>query len=313
MPRRQRRRKAGQPLRRQIGLTIHRCTVSLLHTMRTLKLTLAYDGTSFHGWQVQPGHPTIQGAVMDVLRGITQDNDLALHGAGRTDAGVHALGQVAHFETEATLTPGEFLRALNSLLPAAIRVVQVEEAPPGFHARHSAVGKTYAYRIFRGNVLPPFLAPYTLHYFGPLNEEAMQQAARLFQGEHDFTTFSGNAELNDAAGDPGASPSPIRTISSSQVVREPVGSFMAPEGEAPGGDLLVYRVSGRSFLRYMVRKITGTLLDVGRGRFKQDEIPRLLALRDRSRISNMMSPHGLFLESVQYPGSQGRASSAELR
>ncbi len=123
--------------------------------MHNIKLTLAYDGTDFCGWQIQPGQPTIQGALSDALEKLTQSRP-TIYGAGRTDAGVHAAGQVASFKTESALTPEEFQRALNALLPPSIRVVASEEAAPDFHARWSAVAKTYRYRIFRGRVVPPF-------------------------------------------------------------------------------------------------------------------------------------------------------------
>lgn len=254
--------------------------------MRSIKLTLAYDGTDFRGWQAQPGLPTVQGALAEVLARITQES-VAVHGAGRTDAGVHALGQVAHFHTESKLAPEEFQRALNALLPVAIRVNAAEEVAPDFHARHSALGKTYSYRIYRGNVLPPFAARYMLHYPGPLDEDAMRQAAALFIGEHDFTTFSSNPEAGESPEGVTSAPPPIRAIWESRILRT--------------GDDLIYRVRGRSFLRYMVRKITGTLLEVGRGRLQPADIPELFAARDRSMSGPTLAPHGLFMEAVEYP------------
>ena len=148
--------------------------------MRNIKLTLAYDGTDFYGWQIQPGRATIQGAVTDVVRKITQEK-MIIHAAGRTDAGVHALGQVAHFRTQSHLTAQEFQRALNALLPSAIRTMSAEEVGPDFHARWQAQAKTYQYRIFRGRVVPPFEWRYVLHYPFPLDAASMAQAARLFE------------------------------------------------------------------------------------------------------------------------------------
>jgi tRNA pseudouridine38-40 synthase len=262
--------------------------------MRVIKLTLAYDGTDFHGWQVQPGKPTIQGAVNDVLRRITQER-ITLHGAGRTDAGVHAEGQVAHFKTSSQLAPREFQRALNALLPPAIRIVNADEAERNFHARHQAVIKTYCYRLYRGAIVPPFLWRYVLHYPYPLDEAAMCRAARVFEGEHDFTSLSAPG-VGDTEAD-GKQPSVVKTIleSSFRIARE--------EGEpngVKGGAELVYTVRGRSFLRYMVRKLVGTLLEVGRGRMSEQDIARLFELRDRSRSGPTAPPHGLTMKLVEY-------------
>ena len=156
---------------------------------RTLKLTLAYDGSPFHGWQVQPGRATIQGLLAEVIEGLTGERVLP-QGSGRTDAGVHALAQVATFQTMSEIPAANIKTVLNDRLPPAIRVLSIEEAPEGFHARHSARGKRYHYRIWRGEVVPPFLACYVTHHPYPLNEDLMQQAAALVTGEHDFTSFA---------------------------------------------------------------------------------------------------------------------------
>src|SRR5277367_1118990 len=149
--------------------------------MRTFKLTIAYDGATFHGWQIQPGLPTIQGAIAEAASKITQEK-IFVQGASRTDTGVHALGQVAHFKTQSTLAAAEFQRALNALLPPSIRIVAAEEVGPAFHARWQAQGKTYRYRIYRGQVLSPFDHRRALHYPWPLDEQAMAAAAREFEG-----------------------------------------------------------------------------------------------------------------------------------
>jgi tRNA pseudouridine38-40 synthase len=252
--------------------------------MHNIKLTLAYDGTDFHGWQTQAGKPTVQGAVTDVLRKITQEN-LAIHGAGRTDAGVHALGQVAHFKTHSELSPLEFQRALNALLPPSIRVVRADEVAPNFHARWESRGKTYHYRIFRGRVVPPFEWRYVLHYPYPLDEVAMCRAAQLFVGEHDFSSFAASTGTEEEDRERTME----RAIFESTFVRN-------EEAET-----LTYSVHGRSFLRYMVRKMVGTLLDVGRGRLTPEDIPRLFELRDRSKSGPTVPPQGLFLMAVDYP------------
>src|ERR1700690_1256867 len=157
--------------------------------MRNIKLTVAYDGTDFSGWQIQPGQPTIQGTLSDVLERITQQRTL-VQGAGRTDAGVHAMGQVANFPTTSELSAAEFHRAFNALLPPSIRIFAADEVAPDFHSRWNAVAKTYRYRIFRGRVVPPFLSRYVMHDPCTLDFDAMAEAARKFEGEHDFTSFS---------------------------------------------------------------------------------------------------------------------------
>src|SRR5215468_10110350 len=157
--------------------------------MRYFKLTIAYDGTDFHGWQIQANKPTVQGELVDVLERITQER-IVLHGAGRTDAGVHALGQVGSFRTQSSLSALEFQRALNALLPSTIRIMDAEETGPDFSARWSAKSKIYRYRIYRGKVVPPMLWRYVLHYPFPLDEEAMKDAAARFVGVHDFSSFA---------------------------------------------------------------------------------------------------------------------------
>lgn len=249
--------------------------------MRHFKLTIAYDGTDFHGWQMQSGKPTIQGEIVGVLRRLTQEN-VQLYGAGRTDAGVHALGQVASFRTQATLSAAEFQRALNALLPAAIRIVGAEEVGPDFHARWSAVGKIYRYRLYRGKVVPPALWRYVLHYPFPLDEDAMRIAASRFVGPHDFAAFAASTGSEEDDRERAT----VREIYSSEIAR------------SDDGEELVYTVRGRSFLRYMVRKMVGTLLDVGRGRLVPDDILRLYESRDRSKSGPTVPPQGLCMVEV---------------
>ncbi len=252
--------------------------------MHNVKLTIAYDGTDFHGWQIQSSQPTIQGAIADVLRRITQEG-VFLHGAGRTDAGVHALGQVAHFKTQSELSPAEFQRALNALLPPAIRVVSAEEVGPDFHARWQALSKTYRYRIYRGRVVPPSEWRYVLHYPFPLDLDAMRQACVMYVGTHDFASFAAStgSEEDDQE----------RTT-----IRE---IFEAQLAEAENDEELHFTVRGKSFLRYMVRKMVGTLLDVGRGRLQPADIERLYEIRDRSKSGPTVPPQGLWMVSVEYP------------
>jgi len=267
--------------------------------MRAVKLTLAYDGSAFHGWQFQPGMPTIQGALNDAAARITQEK-IVFHGASRTDAGVHALGQVAHFRTHSALSVEEFQRALNALLPAAIRVMAAEEVGMDFHSRWQAQGKIYRYRIFRGPVLSPFDVGRALHYAGPLAEDAMMAAARLFEGEHDFSSFAASSGSEEDDGGRNM----VRVIYSSEIARD------------AERDEICYLVRGRSFLRYMVRKIVGTLLEVGRGRLAPSDIPQILDARDRTKSGPTVAPDGLYLVSLEYPdptdslaGSASRARS----
>jgi tRNA pseudouridine38-40 synthase len=250
--------------------------------MRYFKLIIAYDGTDFHGWQIQTNKPTIQGEIVNVLRRITQE-DIQLFGAGRTDAGVHALGQVGSFRTQSALSAGEFQRALNALLPHAIRIVSAEEVGPDFNARWSARGKIYRYRLYRGKVVPPLLWRYVLHYPFPLDEDAMRKAASRFVGPHDFASFAASTGSEDDDKER----STVREIYASDFAR------------SDDGEELVYTVRGRSFLRYMVRKMVGTLLDVGRGKLAPTDIERLYELKDRSKSGPTVPPQGLCMVSVE--------------
>ena len=250
--------------------------------MRYFKLIIAYDGTDFHGWQMQSNKPTVQGEIVNVLRRVTQES-VQLHGAGRTDAGVHALGQIGSFRTQSTLSANEFQRALNALLPPTIRIVAAEEVGPDFNARWSARGKIYRYRLYRGKVVPPMLWRYVLHYPFPLDEDAMRDASARFVGMHDFASFAAStgSEEDDKER------STEREIYSTELVR------------SADGEELVFTIRGRSFLRYMVRKIVGTLLDVGRGKLKPDDIDRLYELKDRSKSGPTVPPQGLCMVSVE--------------
>jgi len=262
--------------------------------MRNIKITIAYDGASFHGWQVQPGVPTVQGALNEAASQITQDT-IIVHGASRTDTGVHALGQVAHFRTHSGLSAPEFQRALNGLLPPTIRVVAAEEVAPDFHSRWQAQAKTYRYRIFRGKVLSPFDHMRVLHYPWPLDEGAMAAAAREFEGEHDFTSFAAASGIEDDDREM------TRMIFSSEMVRH------------PERDETVYVVRGRSFLRYMVRKMVGTLLEVGKGKLSAADIPRIFEARDRNASGPTAPPEGLYLISLEYPDPADSLAGTSVR
>jgi tRNA pseudouridine38-40 synthase len=265
------------------------------------RVTLAYDGTDFSGWQVQPGERTIQGELQQALGRVTGELPLP-QGSGRTDAGVHALGQVASFTLEAPIPPQNLLRALNRTLPAAIRVVQAITVPATFHARHSAVAKTYEYRVYREAICPPTLARYVLACSWPLDLDEMQRAARMFEGEHDFLSFAAtDPDLRsrgmalDEAAEAGEEPvkGAVRTVFSSGWEKR----------TTEGGELRVYRVRGNGFLHHMVRNLVGTLIDVGRGKLKAEMIPGILAARARSAAGPTAPAQGLFLHSVEHKES----------
>jgi tRNA pseudouridine38-40 synthase len=271
--------------------------------IRTFKLTIAYDGSGFHGWQVQPGFRTIQGTLSEVGSQITQDK-IFIQGASRTDAGVHALGQVAHFRAQTGLPAAELMRAFNALLPPQIRVMEAEQCSPSFHSRWLAQAKTYHYRIYQGAVLPPFEFGRALHHPWPLDEAAMVEAARLFEGEHDFTAFSASSGSEEDDRDR----SGVRVVYSSELRRTAIGGVSAvvgghDAGSVPGKESheLTYVIRGQSFLRYMVRKLVGTLLDVGRGKIQVAQIPDLFAARDRSLTGATVPPDGLCLVALEYP------------
>ena len=251
---------------------------------RNLKITLAYDGSEFHGWQVQPGLPTIQGTLAECVKRLTGE-DVLPQGSGRTDAGVHALGQVASVKLESPIPERNLVIALNDVLPSSIRVNSVDVAADDFHARHSATAKTYRYRIYRGDICPPFLARYVHHDPYPMNEEAVMRASEHVVGTHDFTSF--------AASDPDRSArmaqepeSNVRTIHSSQ--------WMRTDKE------LVYTVRGDGFLHHMVRNLVGTFLLVGKGSLKIADVPAILEARNRSAAGPTAAACGLYLVNVEY-------------
>ncbi len=250
--------------------------------MRNLKLILSYDGSEFAGWQVQPDAVTVQGTLASAIGRITGEKVLP-QGSGRTDAGVHALAQVVTFVTEASVPTANFVKALNDILPASVRVLEVQEAAADFHARHSARGKIYRYRIYRAAICPPFLARYVWHYPNPLGEEAMGLAAALVEGEHDFTSF---AAADPERGRDGAPVSNLRHILSSSWERQ--------------GDEFVYTVRGSGFLHHMVRNLVGTFILVGKGTLQAEDVTRILEARNRSVAGATAPASGLYLVNVEY-------------
>jgi len=247
--------------------------------MRRVKITLAYDGTDFHGWQVQPGLATIQGTLEDVVAQI-EGRPVKVFGSGRTDAGVHALGQVAAFSLENPIPLVNLNRAINRLLPAGIRVLSAEEALPDFHPRFQSVAKTYEYRIFRGETCPPFERLYLHHYPYPLEVERIIELAPLIEGEHDFSAFAASDDKDLLGG------SKSRTIFSSHARLD--------------GGLLLYRVRGSGFLKHMVRNLVGTLLEAGKGNLGEDGMRALLQPGVQEKAGPTVPARGLFLVSVEY-------------
>jgi tRNA pseudouridine38-40 synthase len=248
--------------------------------MRNLKLTLAYDGTDFAGWQVQPDAPTIQGTLASAIGRVTGEKVLP-QGSGRTDAGVHALAQVATLQTDSVIPARNFVVALNDILPASIRVLAAEEVAPDFHPRKFVRAKTYRYRIYREGICPPFLARYVWHYPYPLGEDAMREAAPLVEGDHDFTSF---AAVDPERGREGVSN--VRCIFSSRWQRE--------------SSELIYEVRGNGFLHHMVRNLVGTFLLVGKGTLQPVDVTRIVKACDRSAAGATAPATGLYLVNVEY-------------
>ncbi|HKI27445.1 MAG TPA: tRNA pseudouridine(38-40) synthase TruA [Candidatus Sulfotelmatobacter sp.] len=258
--------------------------------MRNLKVILAYDGVEFAGWQVQPDAGTVQGTLASAIGRITGEKVLP-QGSGRTDAGVHALAQVATFVTESSVPTKNFVKALNDILPASVRVLEVTEAPAEFHARHSAHAKTYRYRIYRSSICPPFLARYVWHYPYPLDESAMARAAALVVGEHDFTSF---AAVDPERGSEDVRASNVRSIFSSAWILTENRTEDRTEEE------LVYTVRGSGFLHHMVRNLVGTFILVGRSTLPVEDVTRILEARDRSTAGATAPASGLYLVNVEY-------------
>jgi len=250
--------------------------------MHNLKIVLAYDGTEFSGWQIQPDAVTIQGTLASAIGRVTGEKVLP-QGSGRTDAGVHALGQVATFATESPIPAQNLVKALNDTLPSSIRVLEAAEASLEFHARKSALAKTYHYRMLRSAICPPFLARYVWHYPYPLDEDAMRRAAEFVVGEHDFTSF---AAVDPERGLEAESTSNVRRVFASSWGRE--------------GDELLYTVRGSGFLHHMVRNLVGTFLLVGKNTLKPADVTEILAARNRSTAGATAPASGMYLVKVEY-------------
>ncbi len=251
--------------------------------MRNLQLTIAFDGTNFSGWQKQLNAPTIQGEIEKVLGTIT-NNPVTLHGAGRTDAGVHALGMVASFQTNSLISPAELLRGANSILPLSIRILEIKNAPPDFHARFSTISKTYFYIIDTGAIQSPVNRLYAVHIPQDLTIETMRKCLDLITGTHDFASFeaSGSRDKNITTGR-----GSVRTLQEAVLHKTGTGR-------------LKFVFTGDGFLRHMVRNIVGTVLEVGKGRKTVEEFKKILEAKDRSVAAATAPAHGLFLKEVHY-------------
>ncbi len=245
--------------------------------MAVIRLTLSYDGSFYHGWQRQPQLPTLQQAIEETLFRLTGTR-IRVYGAGRTDAGVHALAQVAHFTSEAPFTPATWMRGLNALLPGDVAVREVQTVPPSFHARFSACGKIYAYFIYNGAQRSPFQRYHAWHCWYPLHLPSMRQAAKAMEGEHDFTSFC-------AADDASAR----RVVQLRKLT-------LRKQGEQ-----IKIQIEASHFLKQMVRNLVGFLVEIGRGRRSADEIADIFKARDRRRAGPTAPPQGLFLMAVHYP------------
>ncbi|MBV9761008.1 MAG: tRNA pseudouridine(38-40) synthase TruA [Acidobacteriaceae bacterium] len=247
--------------------------------MRKLRFEVAYDGTEFNGWQVQPGLPTIQGVLEEAI-GRIEGKTVTVIGSGRTDAGVHAFAQVAAVALENPIPADNFRRAVNRLLPYTIRVSHVSEARADFHPRFDARRKTYEYRIFREEICPPFERRFVYHHPYPLNEAAMTAAATLLEGEHDFTAFAA-ADEKDAL-----EASKVRTMFRSVLERKE--------------RTLIYSVTGSGFLKHMVRNIMGVLLEVGKCNLSERDVLARLERGSAIKAGPTAPANGLFLVSVDY-------------
>lgn len=260
------------------------------NNVRNLRLTVAYDGTEYAGWQVQPGRLTVQGMLASAIGRLSGENVLP-QGSGRTDAGVHALAQEVSFATGSPIPVENWMRALNDILPMSIRILKVVDAAPDFHARKTARAKTYRYRILRAANCPPFLARYVWHYPYPLDEAAMIEAASVLVGEHDFTSFTAidPERVERMASEANLYDNPttnVRTIYSSVWARD--------------GEELVYTVRGNGFLHHMVRNVVGTFVLIGKGTVKTEDLRRILNAKERSAAGPTAPACGLYLVRVDY-------------
>lgn len=250
---------------------------------RRVRLEIAYDGTNYSGWQRQRHDVTIQGEIERCLAVMARE-DISLHGAGRTDAGVHAQGMVAHFDCKSRIRDNEFMRGLNSMLPKAIRILNASTCSPDFHSRFSSIGKKYQYHIYTGSVQPPHMRLYSHHVTGTLDMNTIGACLKSTTGMHDFASFenSGSRDKNFTGGR-GA----VRTIYTAQYM-------------VPSKNQLIFEFTGDGFLKNMVRNLVGTILEAGRGKISTDEYREIVEAKDRSTGGPTAPAHGLFLMEVFY-------------
>jgi tRNA pseudouridine38-40 synthase len=251
--------------------------------MRTIRLLIAFDGTDFHGWQLQPDAPTIQGEIEKHLATI-HNTRVPLHGAGRTDAGVHATGMVAHFHTAKDISCSVLQQSLNSMLPASIRILAATKEAESFHARFSAKSKTYIYSIFNGNILLPQRRLYSLHIRSPLNFRAMGKCLQSLEGTHDFSSFETAGSRDHETRELNGS---TRTIYQAEIMHH-------------SDNFHTVHVTGNGFLRHMVRNIVGTVLEVGLERRSELSFRNALQAKKRSAAGSTAPAHGLTLSKIEY-------------
>jgi tRNA pseudouridine38-40 synthase len=255
--------------------------------MRNIRLLIQYDGTAYNGWQIQNEGNTIQGIIESGLEKITGE-DIHVIAAGRTDAGVHALGQCACFMTASSLAPDVLREALNAHLPADIRIMSAEEADAGFHARFAALSKSYVYLISTNRIVSPFLQRYIWRLPQKLDVNAMADAIKLLKGTHDFSAFRGSGC---------GAKTPIRTINEVSLEDRDSLEFMTLR---ISGEFLKFRFEGDAFLRHMVRNMVGTVVEVGRGRMAPSDINKLFIEGDRRCAGPTAPAQGLFLGKINY-------------
>ena len=277
--------------------------------MRNIRLLIAYDGTDFHGWQRQSNALTVQECLESAIERILGER-AQVWGSGRTDAGVHALNQVANFKTDCPIPCENLVKALNDALPPTVRVKDSHEVSAKFHARYDVCSKTYRYRILQAPVCPPFLWRFVWHYPFPLDGERMTEAAKLFEGEHDFTSFAAvdrsaaeescqgaGKDRNSPRRDGGSGAQPAAHKIETAMVRR---IFASRIFRHPRTSMLIYEVSGNGFLHHMVRNMVGTLMEVGRGKLEPGGIIRILKARDRTMAGPTAPAQGLCLVEVEY-------------
>lgn len=248
-------------------------------TLFNYKLLIAYDGTNYSGWQIQPNASSIQEIIRKTICQILQE-EIRLIGAGRTDAGVHANGQCAHFQSTKQLTLRSFLASMNGLLPKDIRILEIQNVPIDFHAQYSAIGKIYHYHLWMEPILLPTQRLYTLHLKKKIDLKTLSKTLPLFVGEKDFSTFANSASEGSAS-------------------RGAIRNLMRLEMHHQEGGVRL-EFEGNGFLYKMVRNIVGTLLEVASGERSMDEIPHLFLAKDRKKAGKTVPPHGLFLMKVNY-------------